>query len=94
MRSLRSTTLALTPLLVILVTAQATFAQTPQPSASPSATAVAKGICAPWHRCLALGTMAITVLLILVLGVGYLVQRRGFDKIEHRQGNPEGIKAE
>jgi len=53
-----------------------------------------KGFCAPWHRCLAFGGLGIAVLAILALGVGFLIQRRGFDKIEHRQGNPDGVDVE
>ena len=48
------------------------------------------GICAPWHRCLAYGGIAITVLTLGALGVGYLVQSKGFDTLEHRMGQPQG----
>jgi hypothetical protein len=41
-----------------------------------------------------MGALGLTVLLVIVFGVGYLVQRRGFEKLEHVQGNPEGIKAD
>jgi len=94
MRQIRSLLLALTPLVLFLVTAQTALAQDPSPEASPTPEAVAKGICAPWHRCLAMGALGLTALLVVVFGIGYLVQRRGFEKLEHRQGNPEGIKAD
>lgn len=92
MRSIRSTLLALTPLTLLLVTAQTALAQTPTPS--PTSTGVEKGFCAPWHHCLALGGLSLAGLVVLALAAGYLVQRRGFDKIEHRQGNPEGVSAD
>lgn len=52
------------------------------------------GICAPWHRCLAYGGLGLAIIGTLGLFLGYLVQRRGFDKLEHRQGNPEGVPAD
>lgn len=55
---------------------------------------VDKGVCAPWHRCLAFGTMGLAVVAILGLGLGFMLQRRGFDKIEHRQGSPDGVEVE
>lgn len=101
MRSNRWLLPALTPLLLVLVTAQTALAQSPNPSASASASTsassspeVAAGVCAPWHRCLAMGAMGLTVIIVLVFTLGYLIQRKGFDKVEHRQGNPEGIKVD
>ena len=49
------------------------------------------GICAPWHACVAYGALAMAGGAVLVFGLGYLVQSRGFDKLEHKQGNPEGV---
>jgi hypothetical protein len=101
MRQLRSLVAALTPMLFFLVTAQVALAQTP--SVTPSgdagngagaATEVAKGFCAPWHRCLAMGTLGLALLTILAMLLGYLIQRRGFEKVEHRQGNPEGVRVD
>lgn len=94
MRQIRSLVFALTPLLLLLVTAQTALAQetSPSPVVESTATEVAKGFCAPWHRCLAMGSLGLAVLIVLVFGLGFLIQRRGFDRIEHRQGNPEGIK--
>lgn len=99
MRQLRSLMAVFVPLVLFLVTAQTALAQTPSttPSAgggngAEPAAEVAKGVCAPWHRCLAMGALGLTILTILMIGIGYLIQRRGFDKIEHRQGNPEGVR--
>jgi len=49
------------------------------------------GLCAPWHHCVAYGVLAIIVLYLLATAGMYALQRRGFDKVEHRQGNPEGV---
>lgn len=51
------------------------------------------GICAPWHRCIAYGSLGLAAVATLLFGVGYLVQARGFNKLEHKQGNPEGVPA-
>jgi hypothetical protein len=51
------------------------------------------GYCAPWHRCVAYGALALAAGVTLLFGVGYLVQGRGFDTLEHKQGNPEGVPA-
>lgn len=87
------------PLLFVLVTAQTALAQAPSTSPSSSAGAtgtaaaeVAKGVCAPWHRCLAMGALGLAVLTVLMIGLGWMIQRRGFDKVEHKQGNPEGVR--
>ena len=62
------------------------------PAFAQAATPVKKGgYCAPWHRCVAYGVMGIIVLYLLMTAAMYAFQRRGFDKVEHRQGNPEGI---
>lgn len=87
MRNLRSTLAALIPGLLILVPAQFAYAQ-------EEAAASGAGVCAPWHRCLAFGGLAIAVLGVLGLFLGYLIQRRGFARLEHRQGNPEGVPVE
>jgi hypothetical protein len=60
--------------------AQVTTAPTPKP-----------GLCAPWHHCVAYGVLAIVVLYLLMTAAMYAFQRRGFDKVEHKQGNPEGV---
>jgi hypothetical protein len=49
------------------------------------------GLCAPWHRCVAYLTLGVVVLYILLTAGMYALQRRGFDKVEHRQGNPDGV---
>lgn len=49
-----------------------------------------KGICAPWHKCMAYGGLAISVIVLGALGVGYLVQNKGFDTVEHKMGQPHG----
>lgn len=63
------------------------YAQTPSPSPKG-------GICAPWHHCVAEAFMAAVVLYLAFVGIGYMIQRKGFDKVEHRQGNPDGIPVE
>lgn len=50
------------------------------------------GICAPWHRCAAYMGIGLTGLTFLALLAGYMVQSKGFDTLEHKQGNPEGVK--
>jgi hypothetical protein len=79
---------------LVLLAAPA-FAQNPSASpANPIASPAPPkgGLCAPWHSCVAKGTLAAVVLFLLAIGAGYMVQRRGFDKIEHQQGHPEGVK--
>lgn len=49
------------------------------------------GYCAPWHRCVAYATLAAAGLGVLAFGLGYVVQQKGFNRLEHRQGNPEGV---
>lgn len=83
--------LALAAIVVILLVALpvgAAFAQTPSPS--PTTT----GICSPWHRCLALGVLGFVVLYLGFIGLNFAIQRRGFDSLEHRMGNPDGVPAE
>jgi hypothetical protein len=36
-------------------------------------------------------TLGVVVLYILLTAGMYALQRRGFDKVEHRQGNPDGV---
>jgi hypothetical protein len=49
------------------------------------------GYCAPWHHCVAYLTLGVVALYLLLTAGMYAFQRRGFDKVEHRQGNPEGV---
>jgi len=49
------------------------------------------GICAPWHQCVAYGLVGSGVLYLLFLGGQYWYQSRGFDTLEHKQGNPDGV---
>lgn len=49
------------------------------------------GLCAPWHRCVAYGALAAGAITVVIFGIGYAVQSRGFDRLEHRQGKPEGV---
>ncbi|MFP5225016.1 MAG: hypothetical protein ACLGH3_05625 [Actinomycetota bacterium] len=86
MRNLRISIAASIAGLLIFASPLSAFAQDAQ--------ADAPGICAPWHRCLAIGGVGMVALAILALLVGYLIQRRGFDKVEHRQGNPEGVRVD
>jgi hypothetical protein len=70
---------------LVLLLATPAFAQvTPSPAAKG-------GLCAPWHRCVAYLTLGVVVLYILLTAGMYALQRRGFDKVEHRQGNPDGV---
>lgn len=69
---------------LVLLLATPAFAQTPSPAAKP-------GYCAPWHHCVAYLTLGVVVLYLLLTAGMYALQRRGFDKVEHRQGNPEGV---
>jgi hypothetical protein len=84
MRNLRILIAALIAGLLIFANPLSAFAQ--------DAPADAPGVCAPWHRCLAIGGVGMVALGILGLLIGYMIQRRGFDKVEHRQGNPEGVR--
>ena len=63
------------------------LAATTTPSAAPKG----KGLCPPWHSCVAKGLLALVVLYCVMVGGMYLYQRRGFGKLEHRQGNPDGV---
>jgi hypothetical protein len=49
------------------------------------------GYCAPWHRCVAYAALGVGGLSVIAFGLGYVVQQRGFHRLEHRQGNPEGV---
>lgn len=49
------------------------------------------GYCAPWYRCAAFGMGALVVLYLLATAAAFGYQRRGFDRIEHQQGHPEGV---
>ena len=60
------------------------YAQSPAP-------VIKGGLCAPWHHCVAEAFMGMVVLYLAFVGIGYLIQRKGFDKVEHRQGSPDGV---
>src|SRR5258706_15690762 len=49
------------------------------------------GICAPWHRCVAEAVGVAFLLYLLATAAMFAYQRRGFDKIEPRQGSPRGV---
>jgi len=49
------------------------------------------GICAPWHKCIAEGTLVAVGLYLFATAGMYMIQRRGFDSIQPRQGNPRGV---
>ena len=80
----------------VLMTAP-TFAQTPsssstgapQPFAVPPK--VEPGFCAPWHSCVAKAVGAAFVLYLLATAGMFMYQRRGFNKIEPKQGHPRGV---
>lgn len=67
---------------VVMLAAPA-HAQSPSPSPG--------GLCAPWHRCVAGGLMLAMIGFVALAGLGFLLQRRGFDKVQHRQGSPDGV---
>jgi hypothetical protein len=69
---------------LVLALATPAFAQSPSPAPKG-------GLCAPWHHCLAYLTLGLVVLYLLLTAGMYVFQRRGFDNVEHRQGNPEGV---
>jgi hypothetical protein len=71
---------------LVLVLATPAFAQVQiSPKPKPG------GYCAPWHHCVAYLTLGVVVLYLLLTAGMYGLQRRGFNKVEHRQGNPEGV---
>ena len=70
---------------LVLVLTTPAFAQV---TSSPPAKG---GYCAPWHHCLAYLTLGVVALYLLLTAAMYAWQRRGFNKVEHRQGNPEGV---
>jgi hypothetical protein len=73
-----------------LLTTVTAFAQDPAaPPVGPQ-----PGICAPWHRCLAFGLVGLVVLACLAWLAGFMIQRKGFDKLVHRQGQPGGVKVD
>lgn len=61
-----------------------------KPGAAP---APPGGICAPWHRCAAWAGLGMAVLFGLAIAAGYMIQSKGFEQLEHKQGTPEGVKA-
>ncbi|MFN2613950.1 MAG: hypothetical protein ABR552_03925 [Actinomycetota bacterium] len=61
-------------------------------SAQPKAAPKPKpGICAPWHRCIAEALIVAVVGYVLFTMAMYAYQRRGFNAVEHKQGNPDGV---
>jgi len=88
MRVPRALFLVLFALLLLMTAVGPAFAQVLDEAPTPE-----PGICAPWHRCIAYGAIGMAVITVLLFGVGYLVQSRGFHKLEHKQGNPEGVPA-
>lgn len=78
-----------------LLTTATAFAQSPSPSAGVSEPVGPQpGICAPWHRCLAYGLVGLVLLASLAFLAGYMVQRKGFGSLQHRQGQPGGVKVD
>lgn len=73
--------------LAVALLAVPAWAQTP--SAKPKG-----GLCAPWHSCVAKAFLGMIVLYILFVALGYMIQRKGFDKVEHRQGSPDGVSVD
>jgi len=70
-------------LLVLLAAPAAAQLESPPPEKG--------GYCAPWHRCVAYAALGLAGISTVLFGLGYAVQSRGFDKLEHKQGNPEGV---
>lgn len=94
----RSISALLTALFIVALFSSAAFAQEASPSASPGFSKPAQivnekgGICAPWHRCAAYMGIGLTGLTFLALLAGYMIQSKGFETLEHKQGSPEGVK--
>lgn len=76
-----------------LLTTATAFAQSPEPSVAAS-TGPQPGLCAPWHRCLAYGLVGLVLLAAFAFLAGYMVQRKGFGSLQHRQGQPGGVKVD
>lgn len=74
-----------------LLTTVTAFAQDPS---APVDAGPQPGICAPWHRCLAYGLVGLVVLAGLAFLAGFMIQRKGFDTLVHRQGQPGGVKVD
>ena len=89
MRRIRSFFLLLA--LVSVLSAGSAGAQELPKYTPPTAEAEAGGYCAPWHRCFAYLSLGLAGVTVLLFGLGFLVQSRGFDSLEHKQGNPEGV---
>jgi hypothetical protein len=49
------------------------------------------GICAPWHKCIAEGVGAVFIFYLIAMAGMYLYQRKGFDSLQPKQGNPRGV---
>ncbi|HEX9713502.1 MAG TPA: hypothetical protein VGB52_13245 [Actinomycetota bacterium] len=82
---------ALLSVALLFVLATPALAQTgsPEPPIKPTP-AEAGGYCAPWHRCVAYAGVGLAVLTLGALGLGYMIQSKGFDRVEHRMGHPQG----
>lgn len=83
---------ALLSVAMLFVLAVPAFAQTASPEPPIKPTPVDPGgYCAPWHRCVAYAGIGLTVVTLGALGLGYMIQSKGFDRVEHRMGQPQGI---
>jgi hypothetical protein len=49
------------------------------------------GICAPWHKCIAEGVGAAFIFYLIATAAMFLYQRKGFDTLRPKQGNPRGV---
>lgn len=78
-------------LMLVLTLLPAGIASAQELPSLPTAPPPEGGYCAPWHRCAAYLGLGMAGVAVLLFGVGYLVQSRGFDKLEHKQGNPDGV---
>lgn len=89
MRRIRSFFLLLA-LVSVLSAGTATAQELPKYTPA-TAEAEPGGYCAPWHRCIAYLGLGMAGVTVLMFGLGFVFQSRGFDRLEHKQGNPEGV---
>lgn len=82
---------ALLAFVLLTTLAVPALAQTGSPEPPIKPTPVEEGgYCAPWHRCVAYAGVGLTVITLGALGLGYMIQSKGFDKVEHKMGQPQG----
>lgn len=94
MRHLRSLIRAASlALFGVLLLVSPSFAQAPAGAPAPFAPAPVSrpGLCAPWHKCVAEALLGVIALYTLMTVGMFLLHRRGFGGVEHKQGSPSGV---